>query len=471
MSRGNAPRPGISPLGNGKVAKGRALASYAAFAPVAIVIAIVAWVAQSPAAQLTATPTATMGPGAQVAPQSGVPATIDGEEVFWGMRARAQLRQMTSDEPILIGVSVSTNATTACTAQRGDPQVTQGEVPPDDYADVEPALLTRAGCGPYTTTGAPGSILFPPPLDVEWRHDGPTVLRVHVNDARAKDCPKGQVDACAAAIVVDEVMWTGGMTDVGPHGFSIQLARALSSAVVLPDGSSTVVAPNVFAVPSQCTTGPDILYQLYGDSRLALVAFGQDGAEPELPTPGEAAACLKADEPIGVAEWVKLGSAFVLSYGGEEFDEQLRAAFDRDLDGPSPEPISPAEGDLAAMHELEAYLKARASGIVSSAWGTRLVVETDDADEASGAYNAWLDDAMLRSDANALAGSIEPLGQAAALDDAVLELLARHGAVDARLYKVSYPPSTSADLAEEFYVVFRRAVEVPSAFGIVRVDS
>jgi len=449
---------------------GRAIGAYAGYGPAVLVLALLLSVLPSLGAEQTAESSPASTSDVKFQLQDGVPESIDGAPVLWGLDARNELLRATGDEQFLIGVSVDTNSTTTCTAQRGSEQLTQGEIPPDDYVEIEQPLLATAGCGPFTFTGAPGSILFPPPHDVEWRHDGPAVLRVHVNDARAKDCPEEMLAACSAAIVVDEVAWAGGVPGVGPHGFAVLLARALGAEVPLPDGSTTFVMPDVFAVPTDCGGGPDLWYRLYGDPRLSMVTFGGGGAAPTPPSAEEAASCVGASASDGQSSWVSLGSASVLSSGGAKFDELLRDAFERDLDGPAMPPVPQADDDSAAIHEMQAYLQARASGIGASAWGTRLVVEVFDEDEVSDAYAAWLDDAMDRASASALSGPVEPLPPADGLDSDVLELVARHGGVDARLYQVSYPEATDTALETEFYVVFRREPGIPSRFGILRVS-
>ncbi|CAN5667506.1 hypothetical protein BH20CHL7_BH20CHL7_10060 [soil metagenome] len=452
------------------VATGRALGAYAGYGPAVLVLALLLSVLPNLGAKQTTESSSAPSSDVKVQLQDGVPESIDGAPVLWGLDARSGLLGATGDERFLIGVYVDTNSTTTCTAQRGSEQLTQGEIPPDGYVEIEQPLLTTAGCGPYTFTGAPGSVLFPPPLDLEWRHDGPAVLRVHVNDARAKDCPKEMLAACSAAIVVDEVAWAGGVPDVGPHGFAVLLARALGAEVALPDGSTTFVMPDVFAVPTDCAGGQDLWYRLYGDPRLSMVTFGVDGAAATPPSAEEAANCLGANTTDGQSSWVSLGSASVLSSGGATFDELLRDSFERDLDGSAILAVPSADDASAAMHELQAYLQARAIGIVESAWGSRLVVEVSDEDEVSNAYAAWLNDAMDRASVNALSGPVQALGPADGLDSDVLEQVARHGGVDARLYQVSHPEATESDLETEFYVVFRREPAIPSRFGVLRVS-
>jgi len=184
----------------------RSLGAFAAAA--VVVVALGALVAapsmwpRGPSGSATPTPSATvMQPaptGAFLGPigADGIPATVDGEPVLNGaaIDARASAADGT---PFLIGGSV-TRFVYYCRLSNATPVSVLLPLCPDIVKLDGRRLVDELGLVGFEDVNVP------------------MVVRVHVRDRRAADCPEADRAACAQAIVLEQVLWRGPAPGASP---------------------------------------------------------------------------------------------------------------------------------------------------------------------------------------------------------------------------------------------------------------
>jgi hypothetical protein len=124
--------------------------------------------------------------GEAVGAPGAMPTTIGGEPVLRGETIAAYVAAATDDTPFLIGGLIDFFFVVDCF------------VPPDF-----PETLLLRPCGGWPSIGGIALVTD------DW-HPTPSqryVLRVHVHDPRAADCPPAYREQCERAVVVDEVVW------------------------------------------------------------------------------------------------------------------------------------------------------------------------------------------------------------------------------------------------------------------------
>lgn len=144
----------------------------------------------------------------------GIPREIDGRPVFRGAAADTQAKAVTDDTPFLIAGWVRAfppGTVMFCTVDSNTTWLN----------DCPPTTLLEVAGEADSTLSVSLSFHFVR----DQARTGPAVLEVHVHDPRAADCGF-QVQACAAAMIVDRILWTGdAATD--PQPLTIDAVRSI----------------------------------------------------------------------------------------------------------------------------------------------------------------------------------------------------------------------------------------------------
>jgi hypothetical protein len=390
----------------------------------------------------------------------GIPRQLDGLPVLLGLDAQLFVSQVPDPRRFLFGGWFDSRIVQACSGGIGP---------------VDPNPLGERGCPRYTVEGAPGRLHFPAGLTLP-QGDGPIVLEAHSRDPSAATCLPENRATCSEKVVVDAVRWFGDETTVaipiGPNEARRRVMRlGIGEGRVQPDASIAYVAADLFDVAISCPRPwPTYVFRLHGDPRHGLIAISRDiesrEAFEKAVDPTQALACLgTAFARAGPPRWVSLDNVSVLTFGDDAFVAAVGRAMTA---APNDEvaavvlPVVPADHTEETLFD---YLSARSAGLVSHAWGERLVDPVDEnapadpvSDPVADRYEGWIRDMLRRHAAGSLAGDVELLDvplDAGRIGPEATAFLAQVRATDAKLYRVTHAGSGHPDLAVEEFVVYR----------------
>jgi len=136
----------------------------------------------------------------------GIPLHVGGEEVIPVADLVATLETFPDDRSVLVGGWAWQVFGMRC---RANDRINRSEL----LTSCDPLLLTsqpgRTGMNGIPVVPKLDAQSLPVVTDDHRIPDGPVILRVHGHDARAADCVSWLRDECDAAVVVDEIVWSG----------------------------------------------------------------------------------------------------------------------------------------------------------------------------------------------------------------------------------------------------------------------
>ena len=179
--------------------------------------------------------TGTPGPSPVPSPSGslfadGIPSAFDGQPVLRPTQAVARAAASTDASTFLVGGWVATvYSYTGCATPTGS----EGD-----------QVLARSFCGTYLNESPNGALEGPLELhfrssvDPDWPGVGPVIVRVHTHDPLATTCAAANQDACAHAVVVDALLWSGPA--LGSDGLPSWMGG--QPTITVPEAQATLAA-------------------------------------------------------------------------------------------------------------------------------------------------------------------------------------------------------------------------------------
>lgn len=394
---------------------------------------------------------------------SGIPLEVGGEPVAIGLAAVVDALATTDATQFLIGGWFD-DGISVCSGGIG--------------RDPSPLL---SGCATVVGASSPwGGLSYPGPQgQMYWDGRrlpgdvGPSIVRVHTHDPRARDCWSQDRDECAAVLVVDDVVWAGDeWTRAGPMSV-VEAARRLGGLNILTEistgpQSSLSVQRHLFPTPvaGVCLgPWPHEVFELHGDPRFGVLAvFSDEPArvnaqaqlDPALPGCGDDSRVARSDDAL----WAGVANVLVKVYGND-----VRSHVEATLSGPEPDrylPFPPASLD-ESYRFIDDAEAARAAGFLN---GEPLTSDRSSNDW----YAAYQHATYRRFAANALSYTIGvgvPVTKADVGSTIWTGL--EQGAVPGtpRLYVVTHPNSTDPSLATERIIAFEKVRPDIDSWGLI----
>lgn len=397
---------------------------------------------------------------------SGIPTTFDGQQVFLGFGAVLHARTTTNATPFLVGGWFGDGSMSVCTGGVG--------------RDPSPLL---SGCATVVGGDSPfgGAYLWPGPQgQLYWddqhlsNNQGPAIVQVHTHDSRAAACRPDSQAECQAVLVVDHVLWSGdAWTRAVPLSVSDAIRR-LGSVNILEDfpigTNATGVAqrfifptPHLAACPAPW---PREVYDLHGDPRFGLVAIFPDVASRQA-AEATSLVCLPDDRIVRPtpAAWVAVQNVLVLTYGGSQVGDAVRAVLTSTTAQPPRLPF-PSAGLDESYRVVVDFEASRAANNLS--------VSPAPAQSTGDGYNAYVEATYQRYEANALGYVIGPGEPATATNvGATVWASLTKAAVPGtpRVFEVDHPSATDPAFRRERLVAYEVNGPAAASWGLMSLDA